>query len=56
MKTKKALLAEKLTLEQAIQALQTKAHSWTRTDHTDGSAWSARKSTSVRSLLDMMWD
>jgi hypothetical protein len=37
MKTKKALLAEKLTLEQAIQALQTKAHSSTRTDHTDGS-------------------
>jgi hypothetical protein len=37
MKTKKALLAEKLTLEQAIQALQTKAHSTTRTDHTDGS-------------------
>jgi hypothetical protein len=37
MKTKKALLAEKLTLEQATQALQTKAHSSTRTDHTDGS-------------------
>ena len=37
MKTKKALLAQKLTLEQAIQALQTKAHSPTRTDHTDGS-------------------
>jgi len=37
MKTKKALLAEKLTLEQAIQALQAKAHKSTRTDHTDGS-------------------
>jgi hypothetical protein len=37
MKTKKALLAEKFTLEQAIQALQTKAHSSMRTDHTDGS-------------------
>ncbi len=37
MKTKKALLTEKLTLEQAIQALQTKAHSSTRTEHTDGS-------------------
>ena len=37
MKTKKALLAEKLTLEQAIQALQAKAHKSTRKDHTDGS-------------------
>jgi hypothetical protein len=37
MKTKKALLAEKLTLEQAIQALQAKAHNSTSTDHTDGS-------------------
>ena len=37
MKTKKALLAEKFNLEQTIQALQTKAHSSTRTDHTDGS-------------------
>ena len=37
METKKALLAEMLTLEQATQALQTKAHSSTRTDHTDGS-------------------
>jgi len=37
MKTKKALLAEKLTLEHAIQDLQNKAHSSTRTDHTDGS-------------------
>lgn len=37
MKTKKALLAEKLTLEQAIQALQAKSHNSTRTDHTDGS-------------------
>ena len=37
METKKALLAKMLTLEQATQALQTKAHSSTRTDHTDGS-------------------
>lgn len=37
MKTKKALLAEKLTLEQAIKALQSKGHNSTRTDHTDGS-------------------
>ena len=37
MTTKKALLTEKLTLEQAIQALQAKANNSTRTDHTDGS-------------------
>ena len=37
MMSKKALLAEKLTLEQAIQALQAKSHNSTRIDHTDGS-------------------
>ena len=37
MKTKKALLSEKLTLEQAIQTLQAKAHNSKRKDHTDGS-------------------
>lgn len=37
MKTKKSLLAEKLTLKQAIKALQAKVHNSTRTDHTDGS-------------------
>ncbi len=36
MKPKKALLAEKLKLEQATQTLQSKAHKSKRTDHTDG--------------------
>ena len=37
MKTKKALLAQKFTLEEAIKALEAKGQNTTWTDHTDGS-------------------
>ncbi len=37
MKTKKALLAQKFTLEEAIKALEAKKQNTTWTDHTDGS-------------------
>ncbi len=37
MKSKKALLAQKFTLEEAIKALEAKSQNTTWTDHTDGS-------------------
>ena len=37
MKAKKALLAQKFTLEEAIKALEVKGQKTTWTDHTDGS-------------------
>ena len=37
MKTKKALLAQNFTLEEAIKALEAKGQNTTWTDHTDGS-------------------
>ena len=37
MKTKKALLAQKFTLEEAIKAVEAKGQNTTWTDHTDGS-------------------
>ena len=37
MKSKKELLAQKFTLEEAIKALEAKSQNTTWTDHTDGS-------------------